>query len=508
MAIKNMNLLNITFYQENVFDILNKVQDIQNFYPQKCDKLIMNVKNVKVMPKDDAYDKLHTKISSLAERLKFKLVKTDCEIQPLDITKTNQYLETIENNLCKIENVITGLQVDKEENEETQIILENIESHDLNLDHLFECKYLKIRFGRIPTKEIAKLKYYDSAPFILRKFKEDHEHIWCAYFGVKKDILEIDNIFSAIGFERIRVPSFVHGTIKEALDEVIEETNAMKTHIGHMEQKIKDLRDANIKELNEIYTKVVGMQKLYTLHDCVIDYGSLSAINGFVTVDQLDEIVKEFEEITGTNALILPSNMYNSQEVFAPIIRSNSGLIKPFESVSKVKSINDIDSTLLAALLWSLSFGAFVGDIGVGIIMLIIGSLFAKKGNFWKLITRLGAAILLGGLVYGTLFYNNVYQPLIAMMLDMPLRLGYLVGALIFGNWAIKCICSIMKKMKSKQIGSIVFGKTGLGALALIMVVVVGLVGNVQFGINLFTLPILVLILFLLVLTLIKKTDK
>ena len=42
----------------------------------------------------------------------------------------------------------------------------NIESIDLNLDDLFECRYIKIRFGRLPLDSVKKLQYYRNRPFV------------------------------------------------------------------------------------------------------------------------------------------------------------------------------------------------------------------------------------------------------------------------------------------------------------------------------------------------------
>ena len=43
--------------------------------------------------------------------------------------------------------------------------------------------------------------------------------------------LEVDNIFQALEFEEIKIPSFVHGTLDGAKKELQEETNAMQEFI-------------------------------------------------------------------------------------------------------------------------------------------------------------------------------------------------------------------------------------------------------------------------------------
>ena len=59
-----------------------------------------------------------------------------------------------------------------------------------------------------------------------------------------------------------------------------------------------------------------------------------------------------------------------------------------------------------------------VGDIGVGALLIVLGFLFTikKPNNFGGMLKRLGAAVLIGGLFYGTAFYRiELYQPLASL---------------------------------------------------------------------------------------------
>ncbi|WP_041138965.1 V-type ATP synthase subunit I [Beduini massiliensis] len=508
MAIEKMNLLNVTFPHEKTFDMLVKIKNMTAFHPQKATSLIKDVKHVEVMPKDDSYDKILTRVNELSVRLGLELEKLSYHNERINVEKENQYLDDIEAALSKIEKVKKELEAEKDENDATQVILENIEGHELNLDHLFNSHYLKVRVGRIPTRDVAKLEYYDGYPFILRVYKETSQYTWCAYIAVNKDVLEIDNIFSSIGFERIRVPAFVHGTAKEALEEVKQESKAMDGYIAKMDQRISVLKEQHRLQLNELYTKAICLQDLYSIHECIIDYSNSAAVIGFVETDKLDSIRNEFEQIDGVQALTLPSNIYQSQKVYPPIIRKNNKIIKPFEKLAKVKQYEDVDSAPFIALLWMLSFGICLGDIALGAVLSVAGFLFAKKSDTWKIINRIGISTLIFGLLYGSAAYSNVYPAIISLPITLPMRFAYLAGSLVLGYWLVGCLCAIIKNVHLKKMSDVILGFCGVTGLIILLIVAVAAFEEVQFGQNILNLPLELVVAVAVVLTIFKNKIK
>ena len=55
--------------------------------------------------------------------------------------------------------------------------------------------------------------------------------------------MEVDNIFQALGFEEIKIPSFVHGKLEDAKKELKDEIDAMQEYILRMDQKMTILRE-------------------------------------------------------------------------------------------------------------------------------------------------------------------------------------------------------------------------------------------------------------------------
>ena len=80
---------------------------------------------------------------------------------------------------------------------------------DVYKRQIFACKYLKVRFGRIPKDSYLKLPYYDDHSFTFSAYAFDGEYYWGMYFVPESHAKEVDDIFANLYFERMWVPDFV-----------------------------------------------------------------------------------------------------------------------------------------------------------------------------------------------------------------------------------------------------------------------------------------------------------
>lgn len=147
----------------------------------------------------------------------------------------------------------------------------------------------------------------------------------------------------------------------------------------------------------------------------------------------------------------LPVNIYENRNIVAPVLVRNNSLMQPFENVLSVTLGDTFDPTTIVALLTMLIGAVCVGDIGVGALLIVLGFLFTikKPNNFGGMLKRLGAAVLIGGLFYGTAFYRiELYQPLASLPL-------HVIHTFLFGFslWIIAMvILIIVKKVTRKSI--------------------------------------------------------
>ena len=142
------------------------------------------------------------------------------------------------------------------------------------------------------------------------------------------------------------------------------------------------------------------------------------------------------KHIHGMEYQELPADILDHQEIIAPTVVHNAKIVRPFEILSKVKQTDIIDTTIAVAALYYIIFIIFLGDLGVGAVLALLGLLMRKK-KMGSLLLSLGVATLLGGLIYGDVFYTISLYPAIALPLSTVYKLVDGILLLIVGTYTI-----------------------------------------------------------------------
>ena len=442
MAIEEMILLNMTFDRNDLDQVLFNLKNSHYFYPQSASKIVNNVKGVHALQEDNVYTKMLDRLIQIASDMKLDLNRDLAPDYSLDMNKTNEYLKSVEEDIKKIKTVQNDLIQVKEENEKTLDMLNHLHFSEVDLDQLAECRYINIRFGRFRRQNLDKIKYYEGRPFIFNKLGEDHNYVWCCYVVTHNLKLEVDNIFQALEFEEIKIPSFVHGTLDGAKKELQEETNAMQEFILRMDQKMTILKETHKVDLLKLYSTVYFLQRIEAYKVFVVDYQSKCAIYGFIPKRHLEEFKQRHQNIESMEYQELPANILENKQVIAPTVVNNIAPVRPFEMLSKVKQSDIIDTTLAVAVLYYLVFIIFLGDLGLGAILVLLGLLLRKK-DIGKLSFALGVATCIGGLIYGDLFYVYSLYPAIALPLSVLYKIVDGIVLLIAGTFCINAFKKI-----------------------------------------------------------------
>ena len=435
MAIEKMVLLNLTFDHCCVDQVLCKIKDMNYFYPESASKMINNVKGVCTLDENAEYQAILDDLNQIALDMKLDLKEVlSCE-NSLKLEKSQIYVKELKEEIQKIKTIENQLIEEKEENEMTLTMLEKLSLSEVSLDQLMNCHYVKTRFGRLKKVSLNKMKYYDGHPCLFYQLGESHEYVWCCYIVTESNRLVVDNIFSALGFEEMKMPSFVHGTIDDAKNELISEIHAMEEYILRMQQKLTTLRETHKVDLLKLYSSLCFLNKMEEYKKYIVDYQSKCAIYGFVPLRKLNEFKEQLSDIENIEFQELPDRLLEDQDINAPTVINNSKLVRPFEIISKVKQSDKIDTTIAFAVLYYFVFIIFLGDLGVGVLLALLGLLFKNK-DVKRFILFIALATFIGGLMYGCVFYTvSLYQAII-----LPYLYRVLDGILILfvGTYSIQ----------------------------------------------------------------------
>ena len=289
------------------------------------------------------------------------------------------------------------------------------------------------------------------------KVKKSTENYLLVYPKQVKE--DIGRAVNTMGFIDKEIPDEDLLTINKDLGDIDSELKSLETSIQDIRSKNKDVVDNLSNSLeyyeksDELVAKMAKGDKYLYLSGWVPD----SKINDFKNLSNKydDTIVTVKEE--------------SNQE--PPTKLKNNKLFKPFEFLVNMygaPNYNEIDPTPFFAVSYMLLYGMMFGDLGQGLVFVLLSFLVDKKNKtFGALIRRVGFSACFFGLMYGSVFgietlipailikpFDNIMKVLIA---SVAFGIGLLVISYFIGIYN--------KLVKQKNIEGGIFGKEGIAGL-------------------------------------------
>jgi len=136
----------------------------------------------------------------------------------------------------------------------------------------------------------------------------------------------------------------------------------------------------------------------------------LVRIGGWAAVS-LDTLESQLAK-AGVNALAIPGTPPTSAS--PPLLMRHGRWIRPFEAFVRALGMpgdRDVDPTVLLAIVVPLLFGFMFGDVGHGLVFLLLGLLLSRRWPAARLLIWGGASAMVFGLLYGSVFTNETWIP-------------------------------------------------------------------------------------------------
>ena len=204
-------------------------------------------------------------------------------------------------------------------------------------------------------------------------------------------------------------------------------------------------------------------------------------------------IDKEFKDKVFVEELDLaPAEMEE-----APVVYNNPRWVKPFEIVMGIfqsPAYGSIDPTPFVAIFFPIFFGLIVGDIGIGLFILVV-TLFCRyryKNIIWvKPVTTIAImaslSAILFGFVYGELFgnvleLNHLIRPFEIMGIEFPVNRLHAMIPMLFlslgigaAQVALGIVLGVVNSIK-KKVRKHIFEKVGMLVVLLAIFIIVAAV--------------------------------
>ncbi|MFQ9371174.1 MAG: hypothetical protein ACLR18_02555 [Faecalibacillus intestinalis] len=443
--IKNTHLYNIVFSRDDYMEVLMKLENHQDsIYPVKAKKVISNLDHATSMEDRNPYNEVLDELYNVMDVLHIERVDRPVQSAFLNVREILDYISEIHQKLDDINEIKRGIKKDYYENQEAIELISCLNRDRISIDDIHELKYVALRFGKLPLSQIEKIKYFDSYPFVYQELSHTDQFAWIVYGGVEHSIGEIDNIFSSMNFEEVKLPKFAHGKMEEAVAELKAENKTMEAYLQELDQRIEKVKEENEEQLLGDFWKTYRLKELYKKGKYVVDLKTKAAVYAFSSFNknELEDIVN----VPGITIHELPIDTYQDQGIEGPVYVENNTLFQPFECLFTFKPGEKFDPTVIAGVVMMLSALVLLGDLGVGVLAILLS--FIIKGNISKLLQRVGAAVTIGGLLSGTVFYSmSLYNSIFVVGTNYAMQ----IGLFFVINIALLLVCSLVKKVTKRS---------------------------------------------------------
>ena len=396
-------------------------------------------------------------------------------------------------------NEIKALEEEKKVKEAYQeaLAFANLKVSYGELEHL---SFLSLRIGKINPEVFEELKFACGERAVIVPLGEDKTRILAA--SSKKGRFALDTELRRFGFVGLEIPSDFKGIPDDVLEslknQIVEveknvsqtkaEKEAYKT--AHQEDIVRLLGNFSIgKQIHDIKEKLEATQLVYRIT------GWIQATETDSFMNDLDDLTEGRIAIRGYDPKEVPSVADGNEKV--PVKLKHGKVVTAFERMifsygSPV--YGTIDPTPFVAFFFTLLFGIMFGDLGQGLVFVLIGILLTKHWipffkswhKFGPIFIAIGCSSSVMGILTGEFFCNehllepvgkfltglfvgkeNAFAPILHMMPsadtvgNMFMFFLFTIGVGFIIN-SVGLIINIINNFILKQYGKAIFGKTGI----------------------------------------------
>ena len=482
--IERMKFLNITGPKD---DIDRVIETYISKYDFQIENALSELKDVKELhPFTDTNP--YKNVLSISQELKeyFKNVDFKSNRQ-MSIEEAEELTKTLYDKVNAFSQKKSDFEAELAKYEEKLKNVQYFIGLDYDTEKILHFKYVNFRFGSMPKEYYEKFMtfIYDSIDTIFYKASEIDDRVWGVYFVPETISDQIDAIYSSMHFERFFLPEGYEGTPAAASKHLEEKIQSINNEIASVDSKIvktlEDRRDDFLLANHVLnrFNRVFDVRKYAAAtRENRSDKRVFYIICGWLTEKDAAKLSKELEDEPNTFCL---SEKDLSKVLSTPPVRlKNNVLFRPFEMFVEMYGLpnyREFDPTVLVGITYSILFGFMFGDVGQGLVLLILGSILActKKLRLAGIIARCGFFSTIFGFLFGSVFgFEDIIQPLwlrpAKAMTALPVigNLNTVFIVTITLGMAIiilMMILNIFTKLRFKKPGEALFDTNGVAGL-------------------------------------------
>lgn len=413
--ITKMSMVNITGPRDDIDRMSDQYLSHYDIHLENTLKELSDIRTLKPYTSPDPYKPLSQRIDDLLQLSPTEQNAAAIEPRSLDFDYIKRLVEQVEHDvkteqekLQEVNQEITQLTTDFNK-------YEPFEKIDYPLDDILIMKKVKFRFGRFTLLNYHKYKKYieNMVPAIFIPSKKVDGYVYGAYFTSAQDRQRVDALFFSLNWKRLYLPE-EKGTFVEILSRFSEKMEELKKEQKQLETTLRQAVQPISKELLEAKARLAQLSKAFGVRRyAAITRNEFSKketrylLIGWMAETDAAQLVDQMKD--DPNVTIYLEDYNDGNNIEPPTKLKNNFFTKPFRMITKMygtPNYEEFDPTPLVALTYSLMFGAMFGDVGHGLLLMILGILGYIKKNLSgaKMFVPVGISSMIFGFLYGSIF--------------------------------------------------------------------------------------------------------
>ncbi len=318
---------------------------------------------------------------------------------------------------------------------------------ELSFERIHSCEYLNFGFGRLPMDSFKKLSLYREEMFVLHRLYSTQQYVWLVYVTSDTYAGKTAKIFESLFFEPMQIPNFdIHERVEQCRLKMVD-----------------------------MYSYCVRQSSICNMYPYVAILDQKHILSGFMKASDVETYQAAFKDQPVDFRVKEPSEV---SELHCPTLLKNSWFFRPFELFIEMYGLpayDDFDPTVFIGITYCILFGIMFGDLGQGLVLVILGFLLEKKGKLFGIVGRVGITSSIFGFLFGSVFgyeslLNPIHQSLFGVrdklfeVMSSDSTMILLIGAIAIGGVLIlvTMVMNMWNRARKKQWAEFFFSQNGV----------------------------------------------
>ena len=386
---------------------------------QKFSKHVGKVGGEKFQGLTDRFSFLEQELDKICATLCVgRKLRKDIAVEPeQEIEELEKAFNRIQTELVTVSEQLTQIEKQRAEKEQRLQLLKSISPAGPDLEIVRKFSYFYKTVGFLATKDIRRFEAsLSSIHHILAPLITIAPRRLIVVLCSPKDQEILNRALTSAYFERIELPDRSQGKIADMIAQLEAEVAQLSEKRSQLSKELQATHTSVLEEL-QILREKVSLALLILRAQLYYGKGFRSyIIIGWVPKHQIRKWQEEVRRVTEGRARFDISEPELVEEVqqgiiTIPILVNNPYLIRPFESIVfnyGIQGYKELDVTPLVALSFLLMFGMMFGDVGHGLVIVLLGygifKKFAQLLDFGMIAMECGIFSAIFGVLYGSIF--------------------------------------------------------------------------------------------------------